>query len=267
MLNRIILILFFALCCNCSLQAQDEYAQDSVVKIIEAPVIEEVKDSDYYDEEIKEEPIDTNLYARYISLREDSIRNWKNQDKYAYSKNLDSLLKASQEKVEKTPPQIRTPKSGSFMNQLLGGSVIKVILWTLAILFVGIIVYQLLKSNGLFQSSYKSKVSEKAAEEEELSLQNDFDPLIDQAVRQGDYRMAVRYNFLKTLQQLRDKNQINYEPDKTNSRYVYEIPVNWRNDFSQLILQYEYVWYGHFDISQEKYELVQRGFNSFLQKV
>lgn len=266
MSNRIIILLCFALCCSFSLHAQDTYSQDSAVQVIEAPVVEEVRDSDYY-QEIKEEPVDTSLFARYINLPDDSIRNWKNKKEYAYTKNLDSLLKASQEEHAEEAPRIRTPRSGSFMNQLLGGSAIKIILWTLAILFVGIIVYQLLKSNGLFQSSYKSKVSEKPAEEEELSLQNDFDPLIDQAFKQGDYRMAVRYHFLKTLQQLRDKNQINYEPDKTNSRYVYEIPVNWRNDFSQLILQYEYVWYGHFDISKEQYAQVQKGFQSFLQKV
>lgn len=266
MSNRIILILCFVLCCSSSLQAQDNnaYSQDTVgARVIQAP-IEEINDSDYY-EEIKEAPVDTNLFARYINLPDDSIRNWKNRKEYAYTKNLDSLLKASQE-VQQVP-QTRAPRSGSFMNQLLGGSIIKIILWTLAILFVGIIVYQLLKRNGLFQSSYKSKVAEKPAEEEELSLQNDFDPLIDQAFKQGDYRMAVRYHFLKTLQQLRDKNQINYEPDKTNSRYVYEIPVNWRNDFSQLILQYEYVWYGHFDINREQYEQVQKRFHSFLQKV
>ncbi|RYY68315.1 MAG: DUF4129 domain-containing protein, partial [Chitinophagaceae bacterium] len=64
-----------------------------------------------------------------------------------------------------------------------------------------------------------------------------------------------------------DNNHIDYEPDKTNSRYVYELPESWRNDFSKLVFQYEYVWYGHFDIDNNQYANVQKGYDAFLQKV
>ena len=179
-------------------------------------------------------------------------------------KNLDSLLKASQEISAPEPPS--QPRSG-FMNRLLGGAIIKIILWTLAIAFVGIIIFQLLKTNGLFQRKSASRVSHTEEIQDELQLLNNFDELIKQAYLQGDYRLAVRYNFLKVLQQLRDKEYINYEPDKTNSRYVYELPINFRNDFSKLIFQYEYVWYGFFDLTQEQYDNIQGGFSSFYQKV
>lgn len=264
-MGKIFLILILILSCNFSVQAQEGYEPQP--DTIAQTVVAEPSDEEEEYEEVKQQPADTILVQRNIYLAEDSILNWKKRKEYAYIKNLDSLLKASQQPTESKAPEMRAPDSGSFLSRLLGGPVIKIILWTLALFFVGIIVYQLLKSKGLFQSASTSRVSEKATEEEELLLQNDFDQLIQNAYKAGDYRMAVRYLFLKTLQQLRDKNHINYEPDKTNSKYVYEVPVNWRNDFSQLIFQYEYVWYGHFDINSDQYAQVQKGFNSFLQKV
>ena len=254
-MNKAAFILLFMMCCM-AVRAQDnDYNADTVVSIIET------KEQDY------EEPtifIDTSLAIRSVNISEDTIKKFRGEKAFAYIHNLDSLLKASQ---KKEPEMRAVNNSGSFMSRLLGGAAIKVILWILAILFVGIIVYQLLVSKGIFQKASRSKVSEQAVEEDELLLHNDFDLLVQQAYRSGDYRMAVRYLFLKTLQQLRDKGQITYEPDKTNSRYVFELPVNWRNDFSQLILQYEYVWYGHFDINAGQYEQVQQKFSSFLQKV
>lgn len=242
------------------LQAQESgYTTDTVIQTVEPPV------EDYNESTEEYFTPDTNLVIHPVYLEADSISNWKKRKEFSYVNNLDSLLKAYQDKQKQEP--VKVSGGNSFMSRLLGGPVIKMILWTLAIFFVGIILYQLLKSKGLFQKPSFAGVAEKPGEEEELLLRNDFDQLISQAYQLGDYRMAVRYLFLKTLQQLRDKNQINYEPDKTNSRYVYELPENRRNDFSKLIFQYEYVWYGHFDINNDQYREVQKGFQSFIQKI
>ncbi|RYD76642.1 MAG: hypothetical protein EOP53_14350 [Sphingobacteriales bacterium] len=241
------------------LYAQDYNVYDTTVKV------ETVADENYEEDYEEYSQVDTVLYSNAVVLEKDSINSWKRKKEFAYIKNLDSLLKASQEK-EPIHKQ-RIPGGDSFATRLLGGPVIKIILWTLALFFVGIIVYQLLKNRGLFQRSSRSKVAEKPEDEDILLLHDDFEKLAQQAIAIGDYRMAVRYHFLKILQQLRDKNHISYEPDKTNARYVYELPLNWRNDFSKLIFQYEYVWYGHFDINQHQYEQVKYGFHSFLQKI
>ena len=262
-MGKRILILVLVLSCSLFLRAQEntEYSTDTVVRIIEAP--QAVDEDENYDERY-EPVIDTTLSLRSIEITTDSINSWKKKPAFAYVRNLDSLLKASQQEAE---PQPRPTYKPSFMTRLLGGPGIKFILWTLAIVFIGIILYQLLKSNGLFQKAPTSRVVENPDENMELLLHNDFDPLISQACNLGDYRLAVRYLFLKTLQQLRDKNQINYEPDKTNTRYVYELPEQRRNDFSRLIFQYEYVWYGHFEINKDQYDQVEAGFNNFYKKI
>lgn len=251
-------LLIFLFFFNCS---GNLFAQEATMDTVVTQVFQE-------DEVVMEEeygPVaDTVLRLRNISIDRDSIYSLKNKKEFRYVKNLDSLLKASQQKEPAQPKKI---SGNSFSNRLLGGSFIKALLWILAIFFIGIIIYQLLKSNGLFQRKSTSLVTENIENETELLLHHDFDQLIHQACKLGDYRMAVRYLFLRTLQQLRDKNQINYEPDKTNSRYVYELPEQWRNDFSRLIFQYEYVWYGHFDIQKEQYSQVEKAFSNFSQKI
>ena len=247
--------------CALLMQAQENngYTKDTVIEVTAAP-----REEIYEDEAQYQPPADTVLMLHAINIEKDSIAAWKTRKEFSYIHNLDSLLKVSQEKQPKQTQSI--PQGDSFMSRLLGGMALKIILWTLAVLFIGIIIYQLIKSRGFFQRSAANRVNEKPEEEDVLLLHDDFGKLIQQAVMVGDYRTAVRYNFLKTLQQLRDKGQISYEPDKTNSHYVYELPVNRRNDFSKLIFQYEYVWYGHFELNKDQYEQVQAGFYSFQQK-
>ena len=260
MIKRILISIFFT---GFTLLTHGQNPTETVIDTVYVqPSGEEV---DYYEGEEKFEVKDTVLVLSAINMDLDSLRSLKDRKEFAYSKNLDSLLKASQEKQ----PKVKQPvNSGdSFMTRLLGGPGIKIILWMLALAFLGIIIYQLLKNQGVFQRSSASKLAEKTQEEELLLLHDDFKRLAQQALERNDYRMAVRYHFLDILQQLRDKNHINYEPDKTNGRYMYELPVNWRNDFAKLSFQYEYVWYGHFEINQEQYEQVNKAYQSFLQKI
>ncbi|RYY67966.1 MAG: hypothetical protein EOO13_13560, partial [Chitinophagaceae bacterium] len=196
-------------------QNDNGYSADTT----ETTIFEERTTEENY---VNPDPVtDTSLLSRSILIDKDSVRSWKNRKEFAYLNSLDSLLRSTEQKKE-SKTYTAAPKTNSFSSRLLGSTGIKIILWSFAILFVAVIVYHLLKSNRVFQRKYAPRVSEKSEEEEELLLQSDFDRLRQQAFHLGDYRTAVRYLFLKTLQQLRDNNHIDYEPDKTNSRYVYE---------------------------------------------
>lgn len=79
--------------------------------------------------------------------------------------------------------------------------------------------------------------------------------------------MAVRYLFLKTLRQLSDRGHLQQSADKTNFQYVQEIPADKRNDFASLVLNYEYVWYGHLNIVREQYDQLEKKYTSFYNKI
>lgn len=210
---------------------------------------------------------DTILNIRAIGLSPDTIRQWKNKKEFKYIKNLDSLLKAKQAKEDATQPGHKSFSPPSFLDGIFNAALLKMIFWMLAAFFVLLVMYQLIKNKGFFNEVVTKGVEEETAEPGTDILAQNFDPLIQQSCKLGNYRLATRYQFLKTLQLLRDHNQVDYAADKTNSRYVQELPVHWRNDFARLILSYEYVWYGNFALTLQQYESLQQQYSAFQKKI
>ena len=92
----------------------------------------------------------------------------------------------------------------------------------------------------------------------------DFDKMIEEAVKTGMYRRAVRLYYLKSLKQLSDKSQIVWEINKTNRDYLYELRnPSLRTAFEDITYVYEYVWYGNVEIDAEKFSKVKTTFNQF----
>jgi hypothetical protein len=224
-------------------------------------------------EDVKEEGettvtiVDTVLYKNNLRFPYDSIKNWRNQKDYNYTKYLDSLLKALNKEAEKKQQQ--PPKPPGFLSTLLGSGIVGVLLWAFVILFVGFILYRLFLSEGGFRRKSKTmKDMVPGVEEEIITHESDFDALIRQALQNSNYRQAIRYQYLRTLHLLADKNLVALAPDKTNYQYVTEI-VNRDSQqaFAGLTLNYEYVWYGEFEIDKDIYDKIETGFRQLNQKV
>ena len=214
----------------------------------------------------EETPLDTTLYQNNLHFSYDSIKNWRNLNDYSYSKYLDSLLKSKKEPEKKETPKSSEP---GLLNDILGSGILGLILWTFVICFVGFILYQLFLSDGGFRRRSK-KVKDIIAEaaEEIITNESDFDALIRQALQNANYRQAIRYQYLRTLHLLADKNLVSLAPDKTNFNYVSEITnADNRQAFAALTLNYEYVWYGEFDIDKNIYEKIETNFRQLNQKI
>lgn len=259
MLKYIITILLF--CC----QIGFSYGQ-----VVPAAPSEEVVVDAYeevmQDEEDTEETlfIDTILAIRPVKISEDSVRLWKGKPDFSYLSNLDSLLDAEQRK-KAAPQNSRTPSmnAGSPDTSFLKG-----LMWLLAIAFVLFVLYQLLQNKGLFKGgSAKLSVTQVAEEVEEDILELNIHQMLMKAEQQGNYRLATRYQFIKTLQLLNQKDRIDFAVDKTNRQYLYEIPEQWRSEFSRLVLNYEYIWFGNVHIDQSLYEKITTLHTSFNARV
>jgi len=84
----------------------------------------------------------------------------------------------------------------------------------------------------------------------------------------GNYRLAVRYKYLQTLYKMAAKKMVELAADKTNYQYVREISnYNYQNEFAALTLNYEYVWYGEFEIEENIYKRIETGFSQFNNKL
>lgn len=224
-----------------------------------------VEDHTLNGNDVNERP-DTTLYINNLNLPADSIQHWKDLREFAYAKYLDSLLKEKQKSQVRNKPKVYEP---GIMNNILGSLFVRVLLWTLAILFILFILYRLFLADGAFKRGTKAaKQQTPEVEEEIISSESDFDNLINQALLANNYRQAVRYQYLRTLHKLADKDLVELAKDKTNFQYVREIrnPA-FQNDFASLTLNYEYVWYGEFMINKDVYQKIESGFTGLNQKL
>jgi hypothetical protein len=83
-----------------------------------------------------------------------------------------------------------------------------------------------------------------------------------------NYRLAIRYSYLQTLQKLSGSGLLQFSADKTNYQYVNELHGKpYQNDFAAITLNYEYVWYGKFEIGEDVYNRLFSDYKSFHQKL
>ncbi len=259
--------------------------------------IERVETKPYKSEEFVEAPVemnstddiegDTTIKFRNFYLNPDSVYAWKHDKKYAWITNLDSLLRQEEEdykakqyerRSRKQKEQRKTeegeeaeednnPSIGSF-DPKLNSPILKFILWGLAACFVGFIIFKLFLSKGIFNTGGKKTAQVNEAEiVDDDSMENDFDSKYKRAYNEGNMRIAMRYLFLKTLQSLNEKELITFATDKTNSQYTRELPTTIKNDFAQLALYYEYIWYGNVVVKKEMFDGIAVKFTHFLNKV
>jgi hypothetical protein len=216
---------------------------------------------------------DTTVTFRDILINADSLKSWKENKKYAWLNNIDSLLKDKQRKdEEQMQNNMRKGKSISdglsTFDKILGSGILKIILWIIGGCVVLYIIQHLFLSNGIFSSGGK-KAKNVVVELEEIdnNMNSNFDALLRKAYAAGDLRMAMRYLFLKTLQKLNARELIQFAADKTNTAYVRELPQAKRNEFSSLALYYEYIWYGNITVQKQTFDGIENKFNEFLNRI
>jgi hypothetical protein len=210
---------------------------------------------------------DTILNDHQLAAAADSAEALKNTPAFRYAKNLDSLLIAYQK--EQQTVQHEAPHSTSWLEKFFFSPIVKVFFWTLAVLFVGFILYKLFFTEGFFQrDTYTSKVTIVTEKPEENFATADYSMLINQSVADKNYRMAVRYNYLQTLQKLATKSVITFAPAKTNMQYISEVFTRpYKSEFAALTLQYEYAWYGGFELDEILFDKIQSKFKQFNSQI
>ena len=195
-----------------------------------------------------------------FSFNKDSIILCKQNKTYSWFKNLDSLLRAEQ--TLKLQPK-RTP---SLLEGLFNSSFFKMLLWLIAAAFVGFIIYRLFITDGIFKKEHRESLKEET-EEQENSMTKNYDSLLKNAYANHNFRMAMRYLFLQTLQRLYAHELIIFAPEKTNSAYVNELPTAKRNEFASLALYYDYIWYGNVTVEKQTYDMIAQKFTDFINTI
>lgn len=251
------------------------FAQDSTDFQSDTTYISDDEDSI---DNFVEIPEDTTIVKTAFDTGNDSLQRWKRSRDFAYIMYLDSLLRKEKGlrmdtvSIDKNTGKKRRAAAFSAennSNNFLNSFPLQIFFWAIAIFFIGIIIYKLFLTNGIF-AKRNTKLTEDQTENEPKGLNeySEYDGFIREAEVMNDYNLATRYLYLRTLKKLADSDLILYSPDKTNYSYVKELSnENYRQEFASLTLNYEYVWYGKFVISSRRYQQLKEQFNSFNKKV
>lgn len=105
-------------------------------------------------------------------------------------------------------------------------------------------------------------------EEEELIKNSDLNELINKALSQNNFRLAIRYYYLKILQQLSKRQIIDWQGQKTNADYLGEIDnAVLKKKFSDITYLYDFIWYGEFPIDSDGYAKAEKQFDETLKHI
>lgn len=98
--------------------------------------------------------------------------------------------------------------------------------------------------------------------------ETDFKTLISNAESENNYRLAIRYYYLCLLKTLSKAEIIDYDVEKTNSDYYFEIvQEDTKKEFSYTSYLYNYIWYGEFDIDEAQFNKAKNAFTQFLNSI
>lgn len=216
-------------------------------------------DEAYDTEEEENLQPDTLLSSTVVYYNRDSLRMLQNDKNLKYIQRLDTLLRQWQNEQKKEKP------SGT--NWFAFFQLLKLLLWVLVIGGVLYLIFRLfLSEKGLFAATARKK--QLLQHEEEITDEDSLAARIREAEKKGQYRIAVRYSYLRALQTIAAKGWLHLSPDKTNYQYLRELSNKTiRNDFARITLHYEYAWYGNFEVDAATYQTIQQEFQQFQTKI
>ena len=142
------------------------------------------------------------------------------------------------------------------------------LLWVVIIAgFVTFLILYLANSNvGLFRSSTTVATDDDSVDTNDIFSIN-YQREIEKAEAVSDYRLAIRLMFLRQLKNLSDHRIIQYKQDSTNLDYLLQMQsTGLYPDFFRLTRNYEYSWYGQFDVDKEKFAVIKKEFENFDRK-
>ncbi|MDR1155176.1 MAG: DUF4129 domain-containing protein [Bacteroidales bacterium] len=145
--------------------------------------------------------------------------------------------------------------------------------WLWIALLAGVVMFGLFKMLGvevsrIFFSKPPVAVDLSDTVIDETSDRKKMGIMLEKALDEKQYRLAVRLTYLIVLKRLADAGQIHWQADKTNRSYFDELSdETLRQPFANLTRLYEYVWYGDFDIHAEHYRDIEADFNELNRRL
>jgi hypothetical protein len=164
---------------------------------------------------------------------------------------------------EKKPAEL----PGFDFNLPLNGKVLRIVLFTLVIILLGLLLMKILQN---IHTAPNKRVPALLTEEESDPTEDltagELREKLSEALSNKRFRTAVRLYYLICIRSLSEQELIRWQKNKTNRHYVREMAQHPGSEqFRELTLLFEYTWYGDLDLDEPRFASVQRKFDTFLQ--
>ena len=221
-------------------------------------------------EQVYNDPRDVIIYdeekVTSFTIDEATLRDYQNDDEFNYKEAIpeDTWWTRFKQKLNDI--------YSSFIRWLTGGDeatgvwrfVVEILPYLLMAGLLALFVYIFMKidSGSLLMENVKAPEA-LISDDEELIQRQDLNELIDEAIKDGNYRLAVRFYYLFILQQLTTKDLIDWQVQKTNHDYIFEIQnTQLQGDFREVTDIYDYIWYGNFEVDKTAFAKAETHFKS-----
>jgi hypothetical protein len=203
------------------------------------------------------QPVPDTLFSSLRTIREVSkiqVNRYKNNPEYAYANDSEYWRK-------------EPPGEPGLLFRILNSRVLR---WIFLSLIGGLIlygVYQLAREINftllIRTRRQKTQFTQQVLSDEKI----DFDEVIRLNQTEGNYRMAIRFLYLRLIYNLQEKTGISFRDSSTNAEILRAMGNHPEAaSFRWLATSYEYVFYGGFVPNQETYLHIKNKFEAF-QKI
>lgn len=138
--------------------------------------------------------------------------------------------------------------------------------YLLFFLVIGAAIYYIVKlilnKEGRWLFSRKSQeLTEVDLDEVQHIAEADFKKLITTAENDGNYRLAIKYQYLFLLKKMDTSAVISFDSQKTSHDYLLHLEgTAYYTNFSKCAYYYTYIWYGAFEIDTTTYHKAATSF-------
>ncbi len=145
------------------------------------------------------------------------------------------------------------------------GNIGKGLLILVIVAGIGALAYYLGGGTFEYKRSYANASSEGMAEGLHSNIHEiDFETTLKAAIEEGNYKEASRLLFLHALKMMSDQKIIDWQINKTNRDYYYEIKKKaLKQQFKEVSVLFEYMVYGDFELSEMQFFQMQEVYKNF----
>ena len=161
----------------------------------------------------------------------------------------------------------------SFTDSKSAVNFVNILLKVIAILIVVAVIYMIVKAimnkegQWIFGRNSDRKIINHDEIEKNIHLV-DFEKLIQKSLESDEKRLSIRYYYLWMLKKMSEKQIIEWDVEKTNSDYLYEIKDEaLKEDFAYLSYLYNNIWYGEFELHENTFTKARNAFEKSIKTI